>query len=330
LTRTWTVFLNLIILIVLGACRPQVSPESVATGSLPSLAAPTTVVPDATFTASPSPSPTSSPTFQQTSTATTVRAVPTTELVATLEHPSPTLSPTSLSCWQQGGTIERAQIESDRLPKPLEFRVYTPPCYGQQPQRRYPVLYLIHGQSFDDGQWDRMGADEVADALIAGEQISPLIIVMPRDRVWSSPEVDKFGEAVVHDLIPWMDQAYRTVPERAHRAIGGLSRGASWAVHLGILNWDTFSAVGAHSLPVFPSDTNNIRKWLQAIPEESVPRFFIDIAELDRWSVTATWFENILTEMDIPHVWHLYTGYHNEEYWQSHMEEYLRWYTQDW
>ena len=192
------------------------------------------------------------------------------------------------------------------------------------------MLYLIHGQSFNDDQWDRMNADEMADTLIAADQVPPFIIVMPRDRVWSSPEEDMFGEAIMHDLLPWIDETYRTIPERTHRAIGGLSRGASWAVHLGILNWESFSAVGAHSLPVFPSDTNNIRKWLNAIPRESIPRFFIDIAELDRWSVTATWFENILTEMDIPHVWHLYTGYHNEDYWQTHMEEYLRWYAQEW
>ena len=175
-----------------------------------------------------------------------------------------------------------------------------------------------------------MGVDETADLLIADGEIPPFIIVMPRDRVWSSPEVDLFGEAVVQDLLPWIDKNYRTVTGRNYRAIGGLSRGASWAVHLGILNWESFSAVGAHSLPVFPSDTNNIRKWLDAIPPESVPRFFIDIAELDRWSVTAAWFEKILTEKDIPHVWHLYTGYHNEEYWQTHMDQYLRWYAQTW
>jgi enterochelin esterase-like enzyme len=175
-----------------------------------------------------------------------------------------------------------------------------------------------------------MGVDERADVLIASGELSPFIIVMPRDRVWSPPEVDMFGQALIQELIPWIDRNYRTIPDRAYRAIGGLSRGASWAVHLGILYWDLFSAVGAHSLPVFPGDTNNIRKWLAAIPTDSVPRFFIDIAELDRWSVTATWFEDILTEMDVPHIWHLYTGSHSETYWGSHLDEYLRWYAQDW
>lgn len=205
-----------------------------------------------------------------------------------------------------------------------------PPCYTQQFDRRYPVVYLIHGQSYNDDQWDRMGADETADTLIALGEMAPLILVMPRDRVWSPPKEDMFGQAVVDELVPWVDDNYRTLPNRTFRAIGGLSRGASWAVHLGILHWEVFSAVGAHSLPVFPGDTNNIRDWLNAIPGESMPRFFIDIAELDRWAVTASWFESVLTELDIPHVWHLYTGFHNEDYWQSHIEEYLRWYAEEW
>ena len=295
------------------------------TQALPTAVTLTSALPSST------PTPTQSPTSHQTATVTTTpTSIPATETAIPSALPSRTPSPTILACWQEGGTIKKSQIESDLLPKPLEFRVYTPPCYNQQPERRYPVIYLIHGQSFNDDQWDRMGVDEMADTLIAAEQLPPFIIVMPRDRVWSSPDEDKFGEALVHDLVPWIDETYRSIPERAYRSIGGLSRGASWAVHLGILNWETFSAVGAHSLPVFPSDTNNIRKWLNAIPRESIPRFFIDIAELDRWSVTATWFENILTEMDITHVWHLYTGYHNEDYWQSHLEEYLHWYAQEW
>ena len=325
----------LIIVFILGACKPQTSPENVSEASLNLVATPTQAIPTdaATASALPSgtPTPTQSPTINPTYTPTLPpTSKPPTETVTISALPSRTPSPTTLACWQEGGTIKATQIESDLLPKPLEFRVYTPPCYDQQPERSYPVLYLIHGQSFNDDQWDRMGVDEMADTLIAAEQVPPFIIVMPRDRVWSSPEEDMFGEAIVHDLLPLIDETYRTIPARTYRSIGGLSRGASWAVHVGIMNWETFSAVGAHSLPVFPSDTNKIRKWLNAIPRDFVPRFFIDIAELDRWSVTAIWFENILTEMDITHVYHLYTGYHNEDYWQSHMEEYLRWYAQEW
>jgi enterochelin esterase-like enzyme len=207
-----------------------------------------------------------------------------------------------------------------------------PPCYDQLPDSEYPVLYLIHGQSFDDTQWDKLGVDEKADELIAEGEILPLIMVMPRDRLWTQPTEDLFGEAVIEVLIPWIDENYRTKTEREFRAIGGLSRGAGWALHLGFSRWEFFGAVGLHSLPVFWTDLKDIRKWLDSIPPELLPRIYMDLGDRDRSQISksAIWFEELLTEMRIPHEWHLYPGYHEESYWESHIEEYIRWYVQDW
>jgi enterochelin esterase-like enzyme len=248
--------------------------------------------------------------------------------------PSPSLSPTPtrLACWQQGGRIVQDSLRTDLLPLPLEYRVYLPPCYDQQPDDHYPVLYMIHGQNFNDDQWDRLGVDETADALIAAGEIPPLIIVMPRDRSWAQPTEDRFGQVLVDGLLPFIDKTYRTRPDRLHRAIGGLSRGAGWAVHLGLSRWELFAAIGGHSLPVFWADTSHVRQWLKDIPSNALPRIYLDIGENDRPVIldSARWFENLLTEENIPHEWHLFTGYHEEAYWQSHVEQYLRWYTQDW
>lgn len=249
-----------------------------------------------------------------------------------LPSPSPTLTPTRLACWQQGGRYVQDSLRTDLLPLPLEYRVYLPPCYDQQPEDHYPVLYMIHGQNFNDDQWDRLGVDETADALIAAGEIPPLIIVMPRDRSWAQPTEDRFGQVLVDELLPFIDENYRTLPDRSHRAIGGLSRGAGWAVHLGLSHWELFAAIGAHSLPVFWADTPHVRQWLKDIPPDALPRIYLDIGENDRPVIlnSARWFENLLTEEKIPHEWHLFTGYHEEAYWQSHVEQYLRWYTQDW
>jgi enterochelin esterase-like enzyme len=237
-----------------------------------------------------------------------------------------------LACWQEGGRIENDHMRTKLLPLPLEYRIYLPPCYDDQPYRRYPVLYLIHGQNYNDDQWDRLGVDETADALIAAGEIPPLIIVMPRDRSWAQPTEDRFGQVLVDGLLPFVDQNYRTIPDRLHRAIGGLSRGAGWAVHLGLSHWELFSAIGAHSLPVFWVDTPHIRPWLKDIPPDALPRIYMDIGEKDRPVIlnSARWFEDLLTELEIPHEWHLFTGFHEEAYWESHVEQYLRWYTGDW
>ena len=214
----------------------------------------------------------------------------------------------------------------------MEYLVYLPPCYDELTDRNYPVLYLIHGQNFDHNQWINLSIDETADALIAAGEIPPLIIVLPRDRNWAQPSEDMFGEVLVNELLPTIDDQYRTIPEREMRAIGGLSRGAGWAVHLGLRYWDLFSAIGAHSLPVFWDDTRHIRTWLDQIPNDQLPRIVIDIGENDRPQIMAStvWFENLLTEKLFPHEFYLNQGFHNEAYWRAHVEDYLRWYTKAW
>jgi enterochelin esterase-like enzyme len=214
----------------------------------------------------------------------------------------------------------------------MEYAVYLPPCYDQEDSRRYPVLYLIHGQNFNHDQWDRLGVDETANELVGTGELPPFLIVLPRDRVWTQPDEDPFGQVLAERLVPTIDAQYRTRRAREFRAVGGLSRGAGWAVHLGLSSWRLFGAIGGHSLPVFWADTPHIRRWLDEIPARSLPRIYLDIGDKDRPAIleSALWFENLLTEKGIPHEWHLYTGYHEEAYWAAHVEEYLRWYAAEW
>jgi len=245
-----------------------------------------------------------------------------------LTSPASGVSP---ACLKTKGLVNTGALQSRLLPRPLEYRIYLPPCYDEQVQQRYPVLYLIHGQSYTDDQWDRLGADETADSLITAGEVGPFIIVMPRDRVWSQPDEDPFGQALTEELIPWIDRHYRTQADRRFRAIGGLSRGGGWALHLGLSRQDLFSAIGLHSAAIFSSDTQRLPQWLDKMLPDS-PRIYIDIGEKDRPQIlgSITRFEDYLTEHGIPHLWHLYTGYHEEAYWQSHVDEYLRWYAEGW
>ena len=218
------------------------------------------------------------------------------------------------------------------LRRPLEFRVYLPPCYNEQPERTYPTLYLIHGQSYTDDQWERLGAGVITGELAGTGDLPPFLIVMPRDLVWTEPTQDRFGQAVSEVLLPWIEANYRTLPERQFRAIGGLSRGGAWALHIGMTHPELFGAIGLHSGFVFHSDAPDVRGWLEEIPPDQMPRFYMDVASNDRADIynSAVWFENLLTTNNIPHEWHIFTGYHKEEYWQAHVEQYLRWYAQGW
>ncbi len=133
------------------------------------------------------------------------------------------------------------------------------------------------------------------------------------------------------ELIPWIDAHYRTVPNRASRAIGGLSWGGNWAVRLGLSHWRLFGAIGAHSASTFDIDgPDRIRVWLEAIPRQDLPRLYLDAGTSDDLLSAIMEVENALNAAAVPHEWHLYPGYHEEAYWSAHVEEYIRWYAQEW
>ena len=311
---------SLLLLVLLGGCTlpggwtgavSAVPASAEASSTQPAaLLSPTITTPPPSPAASPSPTATTAPS-------------------ATL-RPSPTATPTHLACLGEPPRQETGSLRFPGLKLPLEYFVFLPPCYDQQPERRYSVLYMIHGQSFNHDQWDRLGADEAMAALSSEGEIAPFILVLPRDRVWSQPDEDLFGLAVIDALLPTIDANYRTIPDRAHRAIGGLSRGAAWAVHLGLRYWQLFGAIGAHSLPVFWSDVGLLPGWFDAIPPEQLPRIFLDSGDHDYLLRSTRWFVGLLDRKAIPHEWYLFPGYHEEAYWQAHVEMYIRWYAKDW
>ncbi|MGB7116550.1 MAG: alpha/beta hydrolase-fold protein [Anaerolineales bacterium] len=246
--------------------------------------------------------------------------------------PSPSCTPKNLTCWNEGGRIETGNLKTALLRQPLEYRIYLPPCYDQQPDRRYPVLYLFHGQGFTADQWERLGVDETANVFIAEKVLAPFIIVMPHDRFGDHSSMSKFGQVIMEVLIPWIDKTYRTLPERDHRAVGGLSRGGGWAFDLGFSHWELFGAVGAHSPALLNNDTNNMSNMLDQIPIELSPRIYIDTGDRDRPTIieSAYLLGDLLNKKGIPHEWYLFTGSHNEDYWRNHLEGYLRWYAKNW
>ena len=196
--------------------------------------------------------------------------------------PSPSSTPKNLECWNEGGRIEIGNLKTALLQQPLEYRIYLPPCYDQQPDRSYPVLYLFHGQGFKDDQWERLCVDDTANVLISEKVLAPFIMVMPYDRFGNHSSMNKFGQAIVEVLIPWIDKTYRTLPERNYRAVGGLSRGGGWAFYLGFSHWDLFGAIGAHSPALLNNDANIMSNMLDQIPIELAPRIYIETGDRDR------------------------------------------------
>lgn len=236
------------------------------------------------------------------------------------------------ACLLRGGKMVVSTLSTNLIPLPLDYRVFLPPCYEQNYKQRYPVLILIHGQSYNDDQWDRLGVDETINRLVLSGELPPFIVLMPRDRYGGDATENNFARVVVEQLLPLIDETYRTKPDRQFRAVGGLSRGAGWAVHIGMTYWQDFSRIGAHSPAIFYNDAQKMRTMLDNIPKDQIPLVFVDIGQRDRPEIldSAYWFANLLNEKGVAHEWYLFAGFHNEEYWSLHVEQYLRWYAQSW
>lgn len=148
--------------------------------------------------------------------------------------------------------------------------VYTPPDYDSNRNARYPVLYLQHGAGEDERGWVLQGrVNNIMDNLIAAKKARPMIVVMEKGyaRKTGEPEVPsrppaagsgqnppelrgRFGaleEVFIHDLIPMIDATYRTLPDREHRAMAGLSMGGMQTFNITLNNLDKFACLGGFS-----------------------------------------------------------------------------------
>jgi S-formylglutathione hydrolase FrmB len=250
------------------------------------------------------------------------------QVTQVLPEPSKTpFVPTPTLCAEKSGRFETQEIHTDAQTEPFAFRVFLPPCFDSSGSTRYPVLYLLHGQGSTDDQWERLGAGTAAADLISSGAAQPFLIVLPQEEdTLANPFESSYGTILTKDLVPWVDAQYPTCSQRGCRAIGGLSRGAAWAVYLGLEHWQLFGAVGAHSLPPFLGMESKLPGELGAIPQGQAPDFYMDIGWADRYRQAASNYENLLNRAGVAHEWYLFEGQHDETYWQAHVRGYLTWY----
>lgn len=239
----------------------------------------------------------------------------------------PSLNPTP-DCSQQGGRLEPFSLPSNVIGKPLQGYLYLPPCFETDREEAYPLLILLHGQSADAAQWLQVGAAETADRLIAQAIIPPLVIALPYEEYsLRNPFESGYDRALLEEFLPWLAQAYPAVcRERACRAIGGLSRGGGWALLIGLAQPDGFRAIGGHSAPPFYGMESRLPVWVKAFSAGNLPAVYLDVGEKDRYYRSIEELHDWLTKQGIPHEWRVNAGAHDEDYWRSQVENYLRWY----
>jgi enterochelin esterase-like enzyme len=147
--------------------------------------------------------------------------------------------------------------------------VYTPPAYDKDLKARYPVLILQHGSGEDETGWTRQGkAQFILDNLIAAGKAKPMIVVMERGYAERTSRPSRLGggtpaleakaafgefeDLIVQDLIPTIDASYRTIPDREHRAMAGLSMGGMQTLYIALHHVDLFAYIASLSGPIYP------------------------------------------------------------------------------
>ncbi len=160
------------------------------------------------------------------------------------------------------GSIEYIHYYSESLGATNQAIVYLPPRYHQNSAKKYPVFYLISGTTDTEEVYYKVGrVNYILDNLLAEGNAEEMIVVLPYGNPMkilpqisdasTTPQLqfgrDVFSLDLVNDLMPYVEQRYRTINDADHRAIGGFSRGGNQGLSNGLRNLDKFSYLCSYS-----------------------------------------------------------------------------------
>ncbi|HTK07991.1 MAG TPA: alpha/beta hydrolase-fold protein [Ktedonobacteraceae bacterium] len=228
------------------------------------------------------------------------------------------------------------------------FVVYLPPSYTTPAakNRRYPVLYLLHGSPGQETNWLTGGkAAQSEDTLSALGKAPELILIMPdgNGRAGETSEWGNSGDgkqllesSIVQDLVPYVDRKYRTIADASHRGIGGLSMGGFGAANIGIHHPSTFGFIIALGGYYYASGSiwgenaaylraNSPADVLLQQKQARYIHYFIGAATRDELYSASLRFVHELKQLHIPSTFEAIKGYHAWNIWQIELYHALQW-----
>lgn len=210
--------------------------------------------------------------------------------------------------------------------------VYLPAGYSAD--RRYPVLYLLHGIGGNQHEWNGyVRASAVLDRLIAQGKALPMIVVMPNGRSRpddGSPPPEQtftpehfaaftnFEADLLGSLIPAIDGKYSTAADAGHRAIAGLSMGGGQALNIGLAHLDSFAWIGGFS------SAPNTRRLSELVPDTAAARsrlklLYLSCGKQDGLINISQTMHHDLRQQGIAHVWNVDEHAHDRESWAENL-----------
>ncbi|MGI6458430.1 MAG: alpha/beta hydrolase-fold protein [bacterium] len=230
--------------------------------------------------------------------------------------------------WYQSNALEGAQ---------RRVHVYLPPDYFQNPDKEYPILYLLHGSGDNDSHWMWIGrANVIADNLIADGKAEPLIIAMPDGHasLEQKPGEDReafrvrnsgsFEKDLLEEVVPLVESSFRVKEGRENRAIVGLSMGGGQSLSVGLMNLDKFAWIGG-----FSSAARGLDDTLATLAEnadetnEKIKLLWIAIGRDDFLLERNQQFIKQLQESKIEHTYKETEGRHQWSVWRNYLDEFI-------
>ena len=196
------------------------------------------------------------------------------------------------------GTIDSITVHGSSLVGNLigdspdrHVTVYLPPSYQSQPNRRYPVVYMLHGFTDSDAKWfggpgGWMNLKAVADESMSSGASKEMILVVPNANnafhgsfYSSSVTTGDWEDCIAHDLVSYIDQHYRTIARPESRGLAGHSMGGYGTMRIGLAHSDVFSSIYALSPCCLDPMTGIVNDRFKAAAEKIRTRNDIDRAD---------------------------------------------------
>ena len=226
------------------------------------------------------------------------------------------------------GKLEMVSYDSKSVGTTRKMQVYTPPGYSAE--KKYPVLYLLHGIGGDETEWQRFARPGlVLDNLLADGKAEPMIVVMPNGRARendrpegniyaAAPAFAAFEKDLLESVIPAIESRYSVRADREHRALAGLSMGGGQSLNFGLAHLDTFAWVGAFSA------APNTKPAAELVPDPSTARrrlklLWVACGNKDGLLRIGQGVHAYLKEKSVPHVWHVDAHGHDPIEWRNNL-----------
>ncbi|MEJ5169452.1 MAG: alpha/beta hydrolase-fold protein [Fimbriimonadales bacterium] len=221
--------------------------------------------------------------------------------------------------------VETFEYESKTVGFRRRAEVYLPPGYSSE--KRYPVLFLLHGFGGNERVWRMAGrADAILDNLIRDGKAVPMVVVMPNGPASLDPNLSnplggdvagdfaRFEKDLAEDLLPAIEAKYSVRRDREGRAIAGLSMGGGQALGVGLGRSDLFAWVAAMAPAADP------RRFESLVPDPKRLRLkllWLSCGDRDVLLGVSQAWRRRFQEAGLEHVWHVGPGLHNFEVWRA-------------